>query len=60
MIRKIEISNDMVNDKIIMNINVDCGSSSNLNPDVLLKALEAFADVDIKPEDIEIKRILLQ
>lgn len=60
MIREIGISNDLVDNNIIMNIKVDCGSSSNLNPDVLLKALEAFADVDIKPEDIEIKRILLQ
>lgn len=59
MIRKAELQGNTVDDKRIMEITVDCGSSSNLNPDLFLKAFGEYIGADIKPEDVEIKRIML-
>lgn len=54
MIRKVTIKKG--NDKVIMTTIVDCGSASNLNPDLIVKSFLAFAGIDFDPDNVEIQR----
>lgn len=54
MIRKVTIKKG--NDKVIMTTTVDCGSASNLNPDLIVKSFLAFAGIDFDPDNVEIQR----
>lgn len=58
LIRKITAKQD--NDKIFMTTVVDCGSSSNLNPDLLIKALAEGLNLTIPAENVEIQRNYLK
>lgn len=46
--------------KLIMTTKVDCGSSSNLNPDLIIKALSLYLDIEIPSENVEIQRNYLK
>ena len=54
MIRKVAIKKG--DNKIIMTTTVDCGSASNLNPDLIVKSFLEFSKVDLEPENVEIQR----
>ena len=54
MIRKVAFKKG--DNKIIMTTTVDCGSASNLNPDLIVKSFLEFSKVDLEPENVEIQR----
>lgn len=58
MIRDLQFNIDC--DKIIMTTIIDCGSTSNLNPDLIIQALSSFLGYEIPAENVEIKRIYLK
>lgn len=49
-----------VDDNIIMNIKVDCGSQSNLNPELLLKTFYEFLNIEFHSEYVEIQRVYMK
>lgn len=69
MIRSIESSESVdkdvscreeVDNKIIITTVLDCGSVSNLNPELLLKGVSSVTGVEILPENVEIQRLYLK
>ncbi len=56
MIRKVDY---IVDDNLFMTIKVDCGSNSNLNPELILKAFFNFLNLEYMPQYLEIRRVSL-
>lgn len=46
--------------KMIMTTKIDCGSTSNLNPDLIIQALSSYLGSEIPAENVEIQRNYLK
>ena len=51
---------ERVDNKIIMTTRLDCGSQSNLNPELLLQGMKNYFKIEIAPENVEIQRNYLK
>ena len=54
------LSMEIVDDKYVMLTDLDCGSESNLNPDLLLQGMENYFKFKIDHENVEIQRNFLK
>ncbi len=55
-----EIDTNEHDNKIIMTTKLYCGSVSNLNPDLIIRAIKEKLSLEIPPENIQIERISLK
>ena len=55
-----DLSMEIIDNKYIMLTDLDCGSLSNLNPDLLIQGMENYFNFKIDPENVEIQRNFLK
>ena len=57
-IRNLDVA--IVDNKYIMLTTLDCGSVSNLNPELLIQGLENYFDMNIEPLNVQIQRVYMK
>lgn len=57
-IRNLDLA--IVDNKYVMLTTLDCGSVSNLNPELLIKGLENYFNIEIDPINVQIQRVYMK
>jgi len=55
-----ELSSKLVDNKLILYIRVDCGSLSNLSPELVISSFLSFSGIHADREEIDVKRTSLE
>lgn len=57
---KIRTIDVVKSDELILIMNLDCGSNSNVSPELVISTFMEFADIHVKRYDIEVERLSLE